>query len=178
MPLPFDQLHTARLSLRPVRAADAGRFAVIQADWNVTRMLRMAPWPPDPSEMAAWLAAAPAEWVSGTAHRFAVIYQGTAVGCVDVDEIEGGWGSLGYWLEASAWGLGLASEAAARMRDFAFDTVGLEGLYSGHASDNPASGKVLTRLGFARTGEELRWSRPRNALIPYVAYRLKRPSQP
>ncbi|MEV7384008.1 GNAT family N-acetyltransferase [Streptomyces lydicus] len=35
---------------------------------------------------------------------------------------------------------------------FAFATAGLERLEAMHHSDNPASGRVLTKTGFTRTG--------------------------
>jgi len=39
------RLTTARLVLRPTEPGDAPRMAQIQSNWNVTRMLRLAPWP-------------------------------------------------------------------------------------------------------------------------------------
>jgi RimJ/RimL family protein N-acetyltransferase len=43
---------------------------------------------------------------------------------------------------------GYAFEAAQAIVKFAFAEVGLSKLWSGHAMDNPASGKVLLKLGF------------------------------
>src|SRR5215469_10695105 len=37
------QLRTERLTLRPFELSDAERVVEIQSNWNVTRMLRMAP---------------------------------------------------------------------------------------------------------------------------------------
>ena len=45
--------------------------------------------------------------------------------------------------------------------EFAFETLGLDGLKSGHASDNLASGAVLLKLGFVHVGDETLWSKPR-----------------
>jgi RimJ/RimL family protein N-acetyltransferase len=49
-------LTTDRLELRPTTAADADRALDIQSDWNVTRMLAMASFPPDPDEITRWFA--------------------------------------------------------------------------------------------------------------------------
>ena len=39
------RLTTQRLGLRAFEPADAPRLVEIQSNWNVTRMLRLAPWP-------------------------------------------------------------------------------------------------------------------------------------
>jgi RimJ/RimL family protein N-acetyltransferase len=161
--------------LRPLNATDDAPFLRIRSNWNVARMLRMADYPPGAAEVSAWIANADQEWARGTAFRFAVIKDRMVIGCADVDEIRDGWGELGYWLDEPFWGGGLASEAGAAVRDFAFQTLKLEGLKSGHAADNPASGRVLSKLGFTHIGDERRWSKPRSAEIEQWLYRLERP---
>ena len=168
-------IRTSRMVLRPLNAADGAPFLRIRANWNVARMLRMADYPPAAAEVSAWIAGAELEWARGTAFRFAVIKDGMVIGCADVDEIRDGWGELGYWLEEAFWGDGLASEAGAAVRDFAFQQLNLEGLRSGHAADNPASGRVLQKLGFIHVGADRRWSKPRSAEIEQRLYRLERP---
>lgn len=167
-------LTTARLKLRPFESGDAERFIAIQQDWQVTRMLRMADFPPDRTRMRAFVEGAAGEWRDGSAFRFAVVHGGRGVGCADVAAINQGWGEIGYWLERSAWGFGLASEAGAAVRDFAFETLALAGLNSGHAADNPASGRVLTKLGFIPAGETKVWSKARGTMITQKLYRLER----
>ena len=167
-------LHTPRLTLRPFVVGDAERVLAIQSNWNVTRMLRMAPWPQTLALTREWLTSHEAERLAGRAFRFAVILEGEVIGCADVDEIDGKSGDLGYWLDEAAWGRGLASEAAQAVVDFAFGRLGLGELRSGHAADNAASGKVLAKLGFDRTGEGTVWSRPRQTEIRQVWYRLDR----
>jgi len=173
---PRTTLRTPRLTLRPFELADVDRVVAIQSNWNVTRMLRMAPWPPTADLTAAWLSTHTPEWRAGTAHRFAIIFEGALVGCVDVDEIGAGEGSLGYWLDEAVWGRGLAGEAARAAVDFAFGQLGLQRLTSGHAADNPASGKVLEKLGFERVDQTRVWSRPREAEIDQLRYALGRPA--
>ena len=171
-PLYGHVIQTHRLVLRPVEVADAERFVQIQSNWNVVRMLRMADFPPTRESMSAWLATAQRERARGTAFRFAVVKDGAVIGCADIDEIADGWGDLGYWLDEANWGDGFATEAAAAVRDFALADLELDGLRSGHAADNPASGKVLVRLGFHRVANERRWSKPRSAEIDQCVYRL------
>lgn len=62
---------------------------------------------------------------------------------------------LGFHLCARAWGQGLATEAAVAVTRFAFDELGATELFAGHHPDNAASKRVLEKLGFRRTHEEL-----------------------
>lgn len=167
---------TDRLSLRPSSASDAERAFDIRSNWQVTRMLTMAAFPPDRQDMAKWFAGHPDEWRSGRAYRFAIEREGRMIGLVDIDGITGESGTLGYWLERQAWGHGYAFEAAAAAVQFAFGTVGLMRLGAGHAADNPASGRVLDKLGFRPIDMVERFSTPRGQTILQQRYQLPRPS--
>lgn len=169
---PRTAIKTDRLVLRPTSAADAERAFEIQSDWEVTRMLRMASFPADRRTTFDWFADHEREWTAGEAYRFAVEVAGRMVGLVDIDEITGDKGDLGYWFERAAWGRGYAFEAANAVVRFAFDTAGLSTLKSGHAADNPASGRILTRLGFVPVDVVERFSRPRGETIRQCRYVL------
>ncbi len=159
------QIVTDRLVLRPTDLADAERAFVIQSDWEVARMLRMAAFPPEREGMRAWFSDHAREWAEGSAYRSAVEAGGLMVGVVDIDEISDRPGELGYWFDRAAWGRGYAFEAAQAAVDFAFRTVGLTRLRSGHAADNAASGKILSKLGFRSIGTALVMSRSRGEEI-------------
>ncbi|WP_440410730.1 GNAT family N-acetyltransferase [Neorhizobium petrolearium] len=173
---PRTAIRTDRLVLRPTSATDAERAFEIQSDWEVTRMLRMATFPADRQATFEWFADHEREWSAGEAYRFAVEIAGRMVGLVDVDvdvdEIKDGEGDLGYWLDRDSWGCGYAFEAANAVVRFAFGEIGLSTLKSGHAADNPASGRVLTKLGFVPVDIVERFSRPRGEPIQQCRYVL------
>jgi RimJ/RimL family protein N-acetyltransferase len=166
------RLHTRRILLRRFVEPDAARVCEIQSNWNVTRMLRLASFPPILEAIRVWLLGHQGEWERGTAYRFALIFEGVLIGCADIDEVRDGCGELGYWLGEPYWGQGLASEAAEALLRFAFDALGLDRLRSGHAADNPASGRVLEKLGFRFVGETKKWSQSRQREIMHRAYEL------
>jgi [ribosomal protein S5]-alanine N-acetyltransferase len=165
-------MRTDRLLLRPACAADADRAFAIQSDWEVTRMLRMAQFPPDRREMGRWFAGHSREWKVGEAYRFAVELEGMMIGVADVDEISERQGSLGYWFDRSTWGRGYASEAACAVVRFAREGAGMLKLTAGHAYDNPASGRILSKLGFRRIESAPCHSRPRRETIMQHCYEL------
>jgi RimJ/RimL family protein N-acetyltransferase len=171
IPLDFE-LATERLTLRRFLVTDAERVNEITSNWNVARMLRLAPYPQSVEETRAWLASHEAEWLAGDGYRFAVVEGGRLIGCADLDEILRGRNEIGYWFDEAVWGRGYAGEAAAAVRDFGLATLGLDHLESGHAFDNPASGRVLLKLGFRKVGETIVWSLPRKAEIVQIKYRL------
>ncbi|MDO8837785.1 MAG: GNAT family N-acetyltransferase [Parvibaculum sp.] len=167
-------LDTARLQLRQFTASDAERMHEIKSNWNVIRMLRLAPYPSTLDNCREWIAQISGEWERGEAYRFAVVHKNTMIGCTDIDELREGRGELGYWFDQMSWGRGFASEAAEAVVAFAFDELGLTLIESGHASDNPASGHILEKLGFRRIGESTIWSNPRGAEIEQYSYALHR----
>lgn len=171
--IPRTTITTTRLALRPSSAADAQRAFEIQSDWAVSRMLRMASFPPDRAEIEAWFADHPREWAAGKAYRFSAMLDGRMIGLVDIDEITDSEGEIGYWFEQAAWGQGFASEAARAVVRFAF-AAGLLSLRSGHAADNAASGRVLVRLGFRLLDRVERPSRSRGEAILQCRYQLAR----
>lgn len=67
---------------------------------------------------------------------------------------------LGYTLARHWWGRGLATEAAALCLEAAFGPLGLTRLVALADAANPASSRVLTRLGFTRAGKVLAYGRP------------------
>jgi [ribosomal protein S5]-alanine N-acetyltransferase len=170
--VPRRKITTDRLVLRPSSCADADRAFEIRSDWEVARMLRMASFPPDRGELRRWFADHGREWSEGQAHRFAVDLEGRMIGLVDVDGVARGEAQLGYWLERAAWGRGHAFEAARAVARFAFEEVGLSRLRAGHAIDNPASGRVLAKLGFRPLDTVRRFSRPRGEDILQRRYVL------
>ena len=173
--LPFPTiLTTPRLTLRPFTEDDTPVVMAIQSNWNVTRNLRLAPYPPTWDALSAWLAGHADEWAAGTAFRFALEWEGRVIGCCDLDEIDGETGELGYWLTQPAWGKGLATEAARAVVDLAWTRLGLTSLRSGHVEDNPNSGRILRKLGFRLTGAQRLWSNPREDWIVQRVYHVDR----
>lgn len=59
---------------------------------------------------------------------------------------------LGFWLGLPYWGRGIVTEAAEAMLRFGFYELDLHRINSQHLSHNPASGKVMQKLGMKYEG--------------------------
>ena len=78
---------------------------------------------------------------------------------------------LGFHFLPQYWGQGLGQEAARAVIAFAFESLRVEGLFAGHHPENAASERLLGKLGFRYTHQEI--YPPTGLLNP--AYLLKNP---
>jgi ribosomal-protein-alanine N-acetyltransferase len=62
---------------------------------------------------------------------------------------------LGFHLRPTCWGRGLATEAAKAAISFGFEIVGTTAIFAGHHPDNKSSPRVLSKLGFRYTHDEI-----------------------
>lgn len=67
---------------------------------------------------------------------------------------------LGYTLARAAWGRGLATEAAQLCVDAAFGPLDIPRLVAVADAENPASARVLEKLGFTAQGTAAAYGRP------------------
>jgi len=144
-------IRTERLFLRPVFPEDWRDVLAGIGHEHVVRMLARAPWPYGEDDARQFCAA---EDEPGT-HRFAITLPGRAgaavIGMIGLhDEADGI--ELGYWIARPHWGRGYAVEAGRALLETA-RTLGHRRIQAGHYLDNPASGRVLRKLGFVETGE-------------------------
>ena len=82
--------------------------------------------------------------------------------------------SYGDWIASAFWGQGIATEAGRALLANARHSLRLPRLVAGHFTDNPASGRVLQKLGFRPTGVVRgRYSAGRDAIAPAKEFVLK-----
>ena len=142
---------TERLLLRPGFPEDAPALMNAIADLSIVRHLTAAPWPYRMRDAEAFLAA-PRDPVLPSL----LVFERTdgpiqLVGTIGLGRRASGAVEMGYWIARSQWGRGIATEAGTAMIGIA-RALGLASLEGSHFLDNPASGRVLEKLGFAATG--------------------------
>ena len=158
-----------RLLLRPVFEEDWQEIYQGINDEGVVRMLANAPWPYGEDDARAF-AARPFD----RAHPRLLVtlpesLGSPAIGCIGLDPQDDGI-EMGYWIARPFWGRGFATEAGRALLMLS-RMLGHRTIRAGHAVDNPASGKVLRKLGFRPTGEiRSQFSKGRGAETPVARY--------
>ncbi len=141
---------TERLLLRPAWPEDWEALLRAIADHGVVRNLASAPWPYLPSHAREFVA----RDQSRLFPHFLLTLPGEAgtqlVGCAGLGECPSGV-ELGFWIARPFWGQGFATEGARGALEIA-KLLGHQRIEAGHYFDNPASGRVLRKLGFMPTG--------------------------
>ena len=163
-------LTTARLILRPWHDDDAPALFKYASDPEVGPR---AGWPPHQSvEESLGII----RTVFSGEGMWAVVLKesGEPIGCagyltaansnlaIEDDQCE-----VGYWIARPYWGQGLCTEALRRIVDFCFNEKSFVSLWGDYFPDNPASGRVMEKCGFADTG--------RQQLCPNLAVGANRP---
>jgi len=142
---------TPRLLLRPGFPEDAPALATAMSDAAIARNLAVVPWPYSLRDAEAFLAS-PRDPILPS---LLIFERGAGapqlVGSCGLGRRPSGAVEMGYWIARSHWGRGLATEACTALIDIA-RTLGLARLEASHFVDNPASARVLEKLGFESTG--------------------------
>ncbi|MBU6251728.1 MAG: GNAT family N-acetyltransferase [Alphaproteobacteria bacterium] len=163
---------TERLLLRPGWADDAPALTDAIAHPQVAQMLTQVPWPYGVDDAVQFL-----EAPQQPDTPRALIFLRTAgkprlIGGIGLNTADSGT-ELGFWISPAYWGLGFATEAGRAVVSMARHTLRLPRLGAAHFIDNPASGHVLRKLGFARTGHAVpRASKARQGEVLAVTYQL------
>lgn len=139
-----------RLLLRPPWPEDWQAIHAAVAEEAIVRNLARAPWP---------YGEADAKWFAGRAQDPRVPHFILILPTEDGAKLVGsaGMGStddgieIGYWIARAFQEQGFATEAARAVIEIA-RLCGHRRLVSGHFLDNPASGRVLEKIGFEPTG--------------------------
>ena len=142
---------TARLLLRPGFPEDAPALARAIGDKAIARNLAVVPWPYTLRDAEAFLAS-PRDPVLPS---LLIFERGTGapqlIGSCGLARRPSGAIELGYWIGRPFWGHGYATEACTALVEIG-RTLGLPSLEGSHFIDNPASGRVLEKLGFEPVG--------------------------
>ena len=149
-------LETARLILRRPTPEDVPALVALLGDFSVTKNLSRVPHPYTAEAGYAFVTLAGQNWTLRKDFPVVVIRRADNVligggGVHPMDEFE-----MGYWLGRPYWAQGYATEAGRALVRFAFEELGAERLNAGWFFDNPASARVLEKLGFVPDGEDLR----------------------
>ncbi|HEX2451576.1 MAG TPA: GNAT family N-acetyltransferase [Gemmatimonadales bacterium] len=165
-------LRTPRLALGPLASGDLQALVTLAGAFEIADTTATIPHPYATEDARMFLALDAAERAAGGAMRFAVRHDGgELVGVVGLHQIDRDQlrAELGYWIGVPWWGRGYATEAAGAVVAYGFENLGLHKIHAHYLARNPASGKVLERIGMRREGllreEVLKWGRYEDVIV-------------
>ena len=151
---PQPTLATTRLILRPFRLSDADLVQQLAGDRAIADMLPLLPHPYEDGVAETWIATHADAFHSGAAITLAITTppHDSIAGSITLGMRMFNAAELGYWLGRPYWGRGLMTEAGQAMLLHGFGTVGLNRIFALHFTRNPASGRVMEKLGMQFEG--------------------------
>ena len=157
-----------RLSLSPLAARHKGEFVTIAGNWTVASMTADIPYPL--SDNAAM------QWFEHDEYdvRYAIELHGNMIGTAGYFLNSAGTGELGFMIAPEHWGKGYAQEAVRGVLEHGFTVRCMTQFTSSHFTDNPASARVLHKLGFAQTGTADAYCVARGKTLAGLSYCLTR----
>jgi [ribosomal protein S5]-alanine N-acetyltransferase len=148
-------INTDRLILRPFTLADApevqkhaGRFEIADTTLNMPH-----PYPDGAAE--SWIGTHQKTWELGSGLTLAMTLKdsGQVIGAIGLtinkDHCRA---EMGYWTAVPHWKKGYCTEAARALLDYGFTELKLNRIYAFYLVRNPASGKVMQKIGMKHEG--------------------------
>lgn len=167
-------LETARLQLRPYRDADIPELLpLIGAREIAATTLRIAhPYTEQDARAFFALAQEPDKiWLAITLRNHGPLIGGIGLRLQPQHQHA----ELGYWLGVPYWGQGYATEAAREILRYGFEDLRLHRIFASHFKHNPASGRILKKLGMRYEGCQREHLRKWDQFVDSELYGILRP---
>ncbi len=151
---PFPRLTTPRLVLRQFTFDDA---PVVQRLAGAPEIAAgtFIPHPYADGMAEQWITSQQAEYAQGTLVNFAIVYatEQVLIGSIGImlNPIHRQ-GHLGYWIGVAYWNQGYCTEAVRAVLQFGFKQLDLHRIWAPHFKGNPASGRVMQKIGMRYEG--------------------------
>jgi len=154
--IPQPTLETERLVLRPLTLADAPTMARLAGAREIADTTISIPHPYSEAQAREWIVTqtGPANAAKNVVFGITLKEGGQLIGGAGMRETdpEHSQAEMGFWIGVEFWGRGYATEAARAVIKYAFGVLKLNRVYAHHMVRNPASGRVLVKIGMQREG--------------------------
>ena len=147
-------LASPRLTLRPLSLDDAPIVARLAGEKDIASTTRLIPHPYPPGMAEKWILALPEMYQRAEMVNWGIaLADGPLLGTIrlTLNPVDNH-AELGYWVGKPFWNNGYCTEAARLVVAYGFETLDLERIYANYMARNPASGRVLIKLGMKQEG--------------------------
>ena len=160
------ELRTRRLVLRGLRVEDASRIQKLAGDRAIAETTLRVPHPYEDGMAEGWIRVQERRYREGREVVFAIVplRAKLPIGVIHLNVAsQHARAELGYWIGKPYWNRGYATEAGEAVLRYGFEKIGLHRICANHFARNPASGRVLEKLGMQYEGTRRqhvrRWGR-------------------
>jgi ribosomal-protein-alanine N-acetyltransferase len=149
-------IKTEHLILRPYSLNDTPELQRLIGDRDIASTTANIPHPYEDGMAEEWIGKRQESFNKGETVDFAITHRqdgffmgGISLGSIDkYSELA----EIGYWIGKPYWGHGYVTEAARAVLKYGFEVMELNRIHSRHFSRNPASGRVMQKIGMIREG--------------------------
>jgi [ribosomal protein S5]-alanine N-acetyltransferase len=174
-------LTTPRLVLRPFVERDGSAVQTLAGVREVADTTLHIPHPYPDGAAEAWIATHVDAWEQRTDVIYAITRRetGALIGAIalKLDRVNNT-ADMGYWIGVPFWSQGYCTEAAAALVTMAFETLECVEVTGRHFTRNPASGRVMQKVGMTFVEVKLasmyRW----DVWEDVVVYGVRRGAEP
>lgn len=151
----YPTIETERLILRSFTLRDAADVQRLAGDKAIASTTLNIPHPYKDGVAEEWIGTHQEGFEKGESVHFAIVdrqkhYLIGAMGLTINKRFESA--ELGYWIGKPYWNNGYCTEATEAVLEYGFQTLGLNRIQASHFKRNPASGRVMQRIGMAYEG--------------------------
>jgi RimJ/RimL family protein N-acetyltransferase len=123
--------------------------------WEVADTTLNIPHPYPDGAAAQWINTLQPNFEAGTGVTFAIVLreQNTLCGAISLGiNQKHVRAEMGYWLGVPFWNQGIVTEAARAVLRYGFDQIKLHRIHAFHFARNPASGRIMQKIGMRYEG--------------------------
>ncbi|MBI5116312.1 GNAT family N-acetyltransferase [Candidatus Poribacteria bacterium] len=148
-------LQTARLNLRPFDLSDARDVQRLAGEKAIADTTLNIPHPYEDGMAEEWISSHQPKFEAGELANFAIVLREDraligSLGLVICQRFDRA--VLGYWIGRPYWNNGYCTEAGQAILQYGFETLNLNRICASHLTRNPASGRVMKKLGMIHEG--------------------------
>jgi RimJ/RimL family protein N-acetyltransferase len=148
-------IQTGRLKIRPFTLDDVATVSRLAGERDIASTTILIPHPYAQVDAENWIKTHEAAFAAAHSMDLAVCDRaaGQVLGAIGlVFQPQHDRAELGYWIGKPYWGRGYATEAGSAVLAYAFTTLRYHRVGAYHFTRNPASGRVLQKIGMRHEG--------------------------
>lgn len=146
---------TKRLLLRLFQTSDASDVTRLCDNYNIYKNTLYLPYPYSIEDALLWIENHFDNFNNNRSYEIGITDKATgnlygAIALTNNQKFKNG--EIAYWIGKELWGSGYATEAGEAILEFAFLHKQYHKVYARHCMTNPASGRVIQKIGMMQEG--------------------------